>query len=371
MQEWPVFRKAFVLCYRIFDVADEIRLEVAQRLLAEDARRLKLSREGSQYLQLPNPPLSAELGKRELTLRSGRQQVEVLARIFDHGAASLIIKVPVASGTPMEALISIADELYDSPSVDQLALEHLESLRRALAPALEGAHLWEQSESYTVIFAQEIEGKPTATQLLERAELARLLLGEVDRAPLSEREKSEVTQHRFSYREDDLVVVDWNSAFVYEPSGSQDIPDVLEICNAQLLEFRYYDHLLDANIRRIYDEVQSRRRGWSSLFRSPYRVLARLVWARLLEMSEFIERVENSLKIIGDFYLAKVYEASVRRLRIPTWQASITRKQQMLAQVYQLLKDEVDTDRTLTLEFAIVILIISELLLAFASILWR
>jgi hypothetical protein len=39
--------------------------------------------------------------------------------------------------------------------------------------------------------------------------------------------------------------------------------------------------------------------------------------------------------------------------------------------VYQLLKGEVDTDRSLTLEVAIVILIISELLLALASLFSR
>ncbi len=371
MPEGLIFRKASFLCYRIFDIGDDIQLEPARRLLAEDTRRLKLLREGSQYLQLPNPPLSAELGRKPLSLRGGAQTVEVIARIYDHGAVSVILGVPVRPETSIDDLILLADELYDSPAVDQLALEHVEGLRRDLAPVVKGAHLWEQSESYTVIFAEEISGNPSAAQLLERGDLANLLLGERKQEPLSERERNEVTQHRFSYKENDLVVVDWNSAFVYEPSGSMDIPDVLEICNAQLLELRYYDDLLDANIRRTYDEMQQKHRGLQSLFRSPYRVLARRVWAALLEMSEFIERVENSLKIIGDFYLARVYEAAVRRLRIPAWQATVTRKQQMLAQVYQLLKGEVDTDRSLTLEVAIVILIVSELLLAFASVLSR
>jgi hypothetical protein len=201
--------------------------------------------------------------------------------------------------------------------------------------------------------------------------LARLLLGEQDPAPLNPRESSDVTQHSFSYKENDLAVVDWNSAFVYEPSGSEDIPDILEICNAQLLELRYYDDLLDGHIRQIYDQVRQKRPDWLSLLRSPYRLLARRVWATLLEVSEFSERVENSLKIIGDFYLAKIYEAAVRRLRIPVWQSNVTRKQQMLAQVYQLLKGEVDTARSLTLEVTIVILIVGEILLALASVLSR
>src|SRR5215470_579834 len=365
-----IFRRAFVLCYRIFVVADEIPLESALRLLAQDTRRLKLSREGSEYLLFANPPLSVELGKRSLGLRSGAAVVDVLARIFDHGAISVILRVPVTPGTTIEDLVFLADELYDSPAVDELAREQLEGLRRLLAPVFEGPHLWEQSESYTIIFAEEVDGHPTAAQLVERgADLARLLLGE--REPLSDREVGEVIQHRFSYRESDLAVVDWNSAFVYEPSGSPDIPDVLEICNAQLLELRYYDDVLDGHIRQIYEQVRRKHRGWWSLFRSPYRLLARRAWATLLEVSEFIERVENSLKIIGDFYLARVYEAAVRRLRIPVWQSNVTRKQQILAQVYQLLKGEVDTDRSLTLEVAIVILIISELLLALASLFSR
>jgi hypothetical protein len=198
--------------------------------------------------------------------------------------------------------------------------------------------------------------------------LDRLLVGEPNIRNLSEFEREEVTQHRFSYTEDDLAVIDWNSAFVYEPSGSRDIPDVLEICNAQLLELRYYDEQLDSQLSGIYDQMQKHRRSGYGLFHSPYKVLARRVLTTLVEMSEFIERVENSLKIIGDFYLARVYEAAVRRMRIANWQASVTRKQQILANVYQLLKGELDTSRSLTLEFVIVLLIVFELFVALVSI---
>jgi hypothetical protein len=366
-----VFVKAQIFCYRIFDIADEIDLEKARTVLTADVRRLKLSREGSQYLELPNPPLAVELGRRSLAVRGNSVAVDAVARVFDHGAASILLKVPIPPGTELEQLIPIADELYDSASVDQLSLELLEGLRRALEPASQGRHLWDQTESYSVIFAERLEGNPTAKQIQDLPELARLLLGEIERESLSDYERNEVTQHRFSYRESDLAIIDWNSAFVYEPSGSLDIPDILEICNAQLLELRFYDNLLDANIRRIYDEVQRKRRRWYSIFRSPYNLLARRVLATALEMSEFVERVENSLKIIGDFYLAKVYEAALRRLRIPAWQATVTRKQELLAQVYELLKGEVDINRSLTLEFTVVVLIVTELLLAIASILSR
>jgi len=360
------FEKAQILCYRVFDVAEEIDLERARQLVSEGSRRLKLGREGSQYLELPNPPLTIDVGRRALGLRGGEMAVEAQARVYDHGAMSVQLRVPVAPGTSLEGLIPLADELYDTSAVERLCVEIAEGLRRAMAPAMEDPHLWDQNESYTVIFAERLKGDPSPEILLACPELSNLLLGERPDTHLSARERQEVTQHHFRYTEQDLVVVDWNSAFVLEPSGSQDIPDILEICNAQLLELRYYDDVLDGQLRGIYDEIQARRRRF---FRSPYKALARRVLATVLEMSEFIERVENSLKVIGDFYLAKVYEAGLRRLRIHAWQASVTRKQQMLTNMYQLLKGEVDTQRALTLEATIVLLIVVELLWAVISVL--
>ncbi len=370
MRHSVVFEKASILCYRIFDVADEIHLEKARKKLAADTRRMRLTRAGSENLQLRNPPLTIELGKRTLELRNEQLTVDAVARMFEHGAVSIILRVPLAFGTTSDSLVPLADELFDSIAVDQLSQELTNVLRRDLADALEREHLWEQSESYTVIFAEKIQGNPSAGQLLEQVDLARLLLGETGQSQLSPQERAEVTQHAFSYTEQDLAVIDWNAAFVYEPSGSLDIPDVLEICNAQLLEFRYYDELLDASIAGVYDGLSGKSASsWVSLFHSPYRRMARRVLVTLLEINEFIERVENSLKIIGDFYLARVYEGAVKGLRIRQWQSNVTRKQQLLASTYGLLKGEVDTARSLMLEATIVILIISEIVLAFAKIL--
>jgi len=361
----PVFEDASLLCYRLFDIANEIDLERAHRLLSSETKRLKLGREGAEYLLMPNPPLGIELGRRTLTLGDARHEVEGSLRLFDHGAASVALRVPIPKGTSLEALIPLADALYDSQAVEALCLELLNGLRPALDPALEAPHLWEQTESYTVIHARKLEGDPPAQALL-KADLARLLLGE-RAVRLSPRERAEVTQHAFSYSESDLAVVDWNSAFVYEPSGSLDIPVVLDICNAQLLELRYYDDQLDRHIQETYTAMQRHARR-PAMFSGPYKPLARRVLVTLLDLSELIERVENSLKIIGDFYLAKVYEAALVRLRVRAWQATVTRKQRLLQEVYGLIKGEIDSSRSFILEATVVILIVSEILVAIASL---
>lgn len=360
-----VFRKAAIYCYRIFDVADEVDLEKARATLSAGVKRLRLGRPGSEYLELPEPPLSIDLGRADLPLRAGNVPVDVSMRLFNSGAASVMLRVPVAPGTSMDALVPVADELYDSPAVEKLCREQCDSACRTMVTAFEDPHQWEQNESYTVIFAEQLDGAPTAGQILQQAPLAKLLLGEVGAGRLSDSERHEVLQYRYSYTDHDLAVIDWNSAFVFEPSGSTDVPDILEIVNAQLLELRWFDAQLDLELARTYDEIAQRSRTWWRFLRSPYRRLARRVLATVVEMSEFIERVENSLKIIADFYLARVYEGSVRRLRVRAWQASVTRKQQMLDHVYDLLKGEVDTDRALMLEASIVVLIVFEIVMAF------
>ena len=66
-----------------------------------------------------------------------------------------------------------------------------------------------------------------------------------------------------------------------------------------------------------------------------------------------------------------VYEAAVEQIRIPSWKASVTRKQTMLGDIYGWLKGEVDTARSLTLEVMIVGLIVLELLVAAGSLFHR
>jgi hypothetical protein len=361
--------QASALCYRIYDVGEEIHLDRARELVKPDTSRLRLSREGSEYIQLANPPLTYEVGTRHLKLKSGMREVEVGVRVFDHGAMSVIIRVPIPAGSTLEELVPFSDDVSDNPEIEVLAHEAMESIRKTIAPAIKDAHLWKERESYTVFRVREVEGNPTAKQLAEAPELPRLLLGEAREKTLSEAERIDVLSHTFSYTEHDLAVIDWNCAFLYEPPhfASNDVADLLEIANAQLLEFRYYDDVLDKELTRVYDAIE-KNKGAGTLVRSPYKTLLRQLMLTLIEMSEFIERVDNSLVIVADVYLGRVYEAAVRQLRIPQWQVQVSRKQKLLSQTYALLKGEVDTGRALTLEMMVVILILLEIIVAFSGL---
>jgi hypothetical protein len=362
------FEKVAILCYRLHDIADEIDLAHAGRLLTEGPRPVTLTREGSEYIELPQPPLSFGIGTREIRAGDRTLTLDVEVRLFEFGAASLQFGLEAPTGSTTQDLVTLTDLLDEAPALDALVAELIRGLTTRLGPALRGAHLWEQSERYTVYFAESIRGNPSAEHLLAHLDLPRLLLGEPDHVSLSKAEQESVTGAHYSYTRDDLAVIDWSAAFVYEPSGSRDLLLLIELVNAQLLELRYYDELLDTRLNETYDQMEVRNRGWWLLFRSPYRRLARRTALTLIELSEFIERAENSIKLIGDVYLAKVYVAAAQQLRIPDWQRSVTRKHELLARTHGLLKGEVDTDRSITLEATIVALIVFEIVMAFAKV---
>lgn len=356
------------LCLRIFDVSDEIDLDACRHLVERAGsapERLRLRREGSEYIQLSNPPLSVDLGSRAVLIGGRSHEAQLGARVFDHGNVSVQVRIPVEDGTSLEELVPVADAYYESRELDELARDTVERLCQVLAPALRGVHRWEQHEGYTVITVRRLEGGRPPDVLASPA-LPRLLVGETAAPALAAAEVQEILRHHFSYTDDDLAVIEWNAAFVYEPSGSGDIPDLLEVANSQLLALRAHDATLDRELDRLYEIVG---RAARPLFgRSPYKGALRELMGTVIELSEYIERIENALKIVGDVYLARVYEGAVVQLRLRPWLAQVGRKHRLLQQTYGLLKGELDTGRALTLESMVVGLILLEIVLALLKV---
>jgi len=352
--------------YRVLDVADEIDLVRAEALAKGASVRHRWEGvHSSAALEIPRPPIHLNLGRRQVPLAAGAREAEASLHLFEYGVASVLYKIPIAPGTRLEELLPLSEELLvlPTPALDAAARREAEEICRALGPALEKPHAWEGLETYHVFVVRAFDAPLPAGEVLERAPLARLLLGETSATPLSEQEAADVVKHHFSYLADDLAVVDWNSAFLYEPSGVADIADLLEFATAHLLELRYYDALLDRELGAIYGEMQAGR-GLERRFTRRYARLQRRTAALLLELSEMIERLENGVKIVGDFYLARLYQAAVRRFRLPAWQEDVLRKQRLLADVNRLLNDAADVRRGELLETTIILLILWEILWA-------
>lgn len=356
----PAIAKGSLLILRQFDVADEIDLAKASTLHLGE--RNALSRPRATAMLLSNPPLTVLLGRRTLVLGGKTVEAEAQARIFDFGAVSIRFRVPIEAGTSWADVSNLTRLAQTEEATIKVARELTTEVLGRIASAVSGQHHSALYEDYVIVNVEQFVGL-SHPQALPLDAIARLLLGEPESAALSAAEVDEATRRRSSYLGEDLCVTGWNVALIVEPGGDADTIDVLELANAQLLELRYYDDLLDRELAKLYDEV-GRRRGRSMNLLRNYGPVLRRAMVLMLEIAEFIERVENALKIIGDVYLARLYASAVETLRIPSWERAVTRKQELVQQVYDVLKSEVDARRGQILEIIVIVLIAGEILLA-------
>jgi len=357
----PAVASGSIVVLRQFDVADAVDLARVRALVP--AEKTAPARPRANAVVLSAPPAVVKLGTRPVTLGGRRWEAEATARVFDFGAISLRLRVPLPGGTSWSELGALARDAVSDETVTASCRAEVRTLCERLAPALTKPHESQVFEDYVVVAVEKFLPEVSAEDLPPDA-VARLLLGEPDEAALSETEVAAAVDARTSYYRGDLCVTGWNVALVVEPAGDTDPVEVLEFANAQLLELRFHDELLDRQLAGLYDEV-ARRRGRSLALARNYGPILRSAMATFMDLSEFVERVENAIKIVGDVYLARVYANAVDALRIPAWERTVTRKLELVRDVCDVLKNEVDAARGQTLEITVIVLIAFEIVLAF------
>ncbi|MDQ4019749.1 MAG: hypothetical protein M3188_07970, partial [Actinomycetota bacterium] len=299
-------RGAAVL-YRLHDVGYEIHLDRALELLASSApERARPSRAEAQAIEILTPPVSVSLGPERLVVGGRPLDAHVSARIFHFGVVSLRVRVTAPTEMTWEEFTAFGNAVQAADSA-ALFSAHLQALAARIESATERPFLAPLTEDYIMFRVNGLRvvgGEVSAADALRHVDVAPLLLNES--RPLSRAAREEMLPHRFSYYADDLAILTWENALVVDPASAEetDVEYVLEFANAQLLELRYYDALLDAELPRIYDRVTEHRAG--RYFRRFTMLLADLQ-TLVADSTETVERAENALKVTDDVYLARIY----------------------------------------------------------------
>jgi hypothetical protein len=356
-----------VIALRLFDVSYAIDLARAQALWAAQARassRLRLTATPPKAMTFGVPPLALALDPVTLELDGRAVQAGVTARLYDFGAISIALRVPVAGigWSGFVQRLNQVDRTLGGSTAAEPWTQLLAQVRTPLAAALERPEKSTVEEDYVVGLVQAFDQPLTAAALLQRVDLVPLLSGE--QRALSDGARQDLLRQRFSYYTDDLVVLTWDRAFIYEPRGDSDVMDVLEVANAQLLEMRYYDELLDDELPRMYDLVESARRASSLLSSRRFAGLARRLYTLVAEVTELTERVDNALQVTEDVYLARIYSAALELFRVRSVSAAVDRKLSIIRDTYTALHDEGSARRAELMELLITVLIVIEVVLA-------
>ncbi len=352
------------IVYRLFDVGYAIALDRAFDLLASSAPERRLpSRGEAQTIRIPNPPVTVSLGSENVDIGGRLVEAELSARVFDFGVVSVRAKLAAHTGLGWDAFTHWGAAV-NATSWHDLMVRARDRLLARIAPAVEQPQISPVTEDYTVFRVNQLldaSGGAFPPEDLHDGEISRLLLGE--RRPLTADARKDLLSPRLAYFEDDLAVLTWSTALVVEPVATDtDVQYVLEFANAQLLELRWYDSVLDAEVPAIQHRFVQARQGFRLLGRRYSRLLEELQ-RRVADSVELMERLENSLRVTDDVFLARVYATALEEFRERAWRKGIDRKLAIVRDTYDMLNAESVARRAETLEVIIVLLIMFEIAL--------
>ncbi|MBC7429573.1 MAG: hypothetical protein H7336_13230 [Bacteriovorax sp.] len=355
-------KKGRILVYRVYDIGEEIDLEKAEIILQEETTaraKFRLKKINQSAVVVSNDPLSVALGNYSYSDQGIEFNPEITAKIWEFGTLSLTFDFHIPTGTTIDQLRELSDKIQNYDILDIYARGKARELTQQIKASMAKINEWEVNEDYILYFIESFEKDYIdASLILQEEDIAALIINE-DKDLLSSQIRERIYSSTLQYYKNDMAIIDWNSAFIIEPTGSLDIPDVIEFALNQLLEMRYYDDLLDKKLREIYSAVELRE---MNIFSSRYTDLALEAGQKYIEIAEIVESVENSLKVIGDLYHSTVFRMASNKFRFSDWQSSIDNKLDNLAELCKLLLDNINSKRSHIMELVIIALISIELI---------
>jgi len=346
-----------------FDIGFQIDLDRAAPLVREATRRrvVRARRPAPVWFDYSPPPLRLLVDGAPVTVGDRETEPGVEMLVYDFGCALLTYRLPLPA--TIEELPALGAALYEHAALERDARERTRHIVDAIRPAIERPRVADAVEDYVVLVVTGWSGGASPGDIAEshRQTLARTI--EAEPSPLSERQALRTTEGALSYSPDDLAIIDWNAAILFDREPD-DVIAVLQHANVELLELRILDQELDAILDHADETLATltTSRFWPGF--ASGRMLARFASVQT-DAAVMFEGVNNAIKLLGNQYLARLYRLAANRFDVPAWQTSVQRKLEVTESLYQKMSDATATRRLETLEWVIIILIAVSIVLTF------
>jgi hypothetical protein len=383
----PALLRGSVLVLIQFDVCEEIRLDVLRKIFGARTAEASFKHQAPGYVRYQRPPVEESL--EPLILESG-ERLEGQIKYYDYGVVSLVFELPFSGD--WNTLVQLSCRWTSDTNFEALASRVVRQKLERAAPALvkpydvkpydvkpydvgsrsdhespTGAEVQSNSwlqEDYFIFHVREIAGAPSANDLLAASgdQISQVVRGEM--ATLSDGERQEILQSRISYYPNDLAVIGWNAAFIYDDAaGAETAIQLLQYANSQLLEFRHYDELLTKELEDVYDFLDAGGTGLWSRWRTAK--AASKLHAMLLDVNELTERADNAIKFLSDMFSARLYKLCAAKVGVPDYKDLVKEKLQTAEDLYRFMVDQFNQSRAFVLELMVVVILIIELVYFF------
>jgi hypothetical protein len=343
-----------------FDVCEEIKLDALRDIFGQGARRQEASfkHPAPGYVRFQRPPVVEPV--EPLMLESG-ERLDVQIKYYDYGVLSVVFELPFSGD--WDTLVRLASRWVWDTDFTSFAQKIVKGKIDRARPALVKLYDSWLHEDYFVFHVRDIAGNPTAAELLaaQGGRISQIVRGE--NAPLSDGEQQEIMQSKISYYPNDLAVISWNGAFLYDSTaGAETVIQLLEYANSQLLEFRHYDELLTRELASVYDFMDHGSGIWAR-WRTAKR--ASRLHTVLLDVDELTERADNAIKFLSDMFSARLYKVAASKIGVSDYKDLVNQKVHTAEELYRFMVDQFHQSRAFVLELMVVIILIIDLIWLF------
>jgi len=343
-----------IFLFHAFDVGDDINLERIERLPSINS----LPFPHRKYFKNYHLPLVIELPHPHATSRCSS------CKIHNFGAISLTYKVPF-TGTLQELRSNIT--AIENQHQEQSVMD-VKSVFKKIKSCIAKPKFFQTRASYLVI---QIDPQPDKISLEElKKDYGNIIVSAMrfETETLSDYQKNEILKDAIGYFRGELIIIDTDASFVYDAEYEETL-EFFEFANIQQLELRYFDRLLDQQLNAIYEGKFSKLDIKSYLpFIGLFKPDPVTEWGRLkADISVITERLESSIKLVGEPYFSELYERIVDTLDLQNWQNAINKKLEIVREIQQTYQHKIDAVREDMLTISIIILIFIELIVGFLS----
>ena len=341
-----------------FDVCEEINLDALRDIFGARRQEASFKHPAPGYVRFERAPVVEPV--EPMILESG-ERLDVQIKYYDYGVLSVVFELPFSGD--WDTLVRIASRWVWDTDFTSFAQKIVKQKIDRARPALVKLYDSWLHEDYFVFHVRDIAGNPSAAELLstQGGRIAQIVRGE--NVPLSDGEQQEIMQSRISYYPNDLAVISWNGAFLYDSAaGAETVIQLLEYANSQLLEFRHYDELLTRELKSVYDFMDKGSGIWAR-WRTARR--ASRLHTVLLDVDELTERADNAIKFLSDMFSARLYKVAASKIGVTDYKNLVNQKVHTAEELYRFMVDQFHQSRAFVLELMVVIILIIDLIWLF------
>jgi hypothetical protein len=339
-----------IYIFHALDVGYEIEIDKVKAANELATRPLSLPK----YFKNYHTPLAVELPNRPETSTC------VSCKIHNFGPIALSYKIPFK-----DTLENVRLMLQDTVArFQEESIIDARSVFNKIERFTARPHFFQTRSSYVVIQVDQGTDPKNIDDFKKNygGIIASMLRFETE--TLSEYQKNEILQDALGYFRKDMIVVDTEATFIYDDDYTE-LLDLIEFCNIQNLELRYFDRLLDTQLNTIYEEKMERVSPvhYLPFIHPPWAGPTRDLGKLRVEISVISERLDNSIKLAGEAYFSELYDLMVIKLGLKNWHTSINKKLEIIGDIRAVYQNKIDTIREDMLSLLVILLIFIEVII--------